>query len=304
MQNRYVGDIGDYVKLAILRALCPGRRLGVAWWLFPDSGPPGDGRHIAYLDAPARWRHLDPTLFDALADVVRSDCRQVAALETANLLPGSVYFSEMLRSGATARETRTQREKWFARCQAELQACDLVFLDPDNGLETSRFSPGARSAGKSVSLAELSALRQSGRTLVAYHHHTRRAGGHIAELEYWAARLRACGFDRVDAIRASPYSPRAFFLLDADDTIRGRAAAFAQQWAGLIGWYADCVQPRCIGQTGETEWTAPGAGTQVYAAAREADNAGYDAAPSGARPRDRVETGHQASSLTSGRVLR
>jgi hypothetical protein len=40
MQNRYVEDIGDYVKLAILRALSSRpsvRRLGVAWWLFPDE---------------------------------------------------------------------------------------------------------------------------------------------------------------------------------------------------------------------------------------------------------------------------
>jgi hypothetical protein len=27
MQNRYVGDIGDYVKLAVLRALSPGYHL-------------------------------------------------------------------------------------------------------------------------------------------------------------------------------------------------------------------------------------------------------------------------------------
>ena len=37
MQNRYVGDIGDYLKLGILRALSPGYHLGVAWWLFPDE---------------------------------------------------------------------------------------------------------------------------------------------------------------------------------------------------------------------------------------------------------------------------
>ncbi len=81
MQDRYVGDIGDFVKLAILRALSLGRRLGVGWWLHPDSGPPGDGRHIGYLDEPAVWRHLDPELFDALRGVVRSGRRQVAVLE-------------------------------------------------------------------------------------------------------------------------------------------------------------------------------------------------------------------------------
>jgi len=77
--------------------------------------------------------------------------------------------------------------------------CDFVFLDPDNGLETKGFSSGAGSGGKSVSLAEVSALHQPGRTLLVYHHQTRFKGGHPAELLYWSERLRGLGCDRVDA---------------------------------------------------------------------------------------------------------
>ena len=65
VQNRYVGDIGDYLKLGILRALLPGHRLGVAWWLYPDENHNRDGRHVGYLQRPNRWRHFDPALFDA-----------------------------------------------------------------------------------------------------------------------------------------------------------------------------------------------------------------------------------------------
>jgi hypothetical protein len=72
MQDRYAGDIGDYVKFAILRALSTERRLGVAWWLFQDSGPVGDGRHISYLNTPAKWRHLDPEIFDALGQMINT----------------------------------------------------------------------------------------------------------------------------------------------------------------------------------------------------------------------------------------
>ncbi len=39
MQDRSVGDISDYVKFAIARALVPDHRLGVAWW--PKSVNPG-----------------------------------------------------------------------------------------------------------------------------------------------------------------------------------------------------------------------------------------------------------------------
>ncbi len=37
MQNRYVGDIGDYAKYSLLRALSRGCKLGVSWYLFPDE---------------------------------------------------------------------------------------------------------------------------------------------------------------------------------------------------------------------------------------------------------------------------
>jgi hypothetical protein len=77
MQNRYVGDIGDYVKLCILRALLPAYRLGVAWWLYFDEDHNKDGRHIGYLRDPAQWRLFDPTLFDALSEIVTSGPREM-----------------------------------------------------------------------------------------------------------------------------------------------------------------------------------------------------------------------------------
>ena len=36
MQDCYVGDVGDFVKYGLLRALSDGKRLGVAWYLRTD----------------------------------------------------------------------------------------------------------------------------------------------------------------------------------------------------------------------------------------------------------------------------
>jgi hypothetical protein len=94
MQNRYAGDIGDFVKLGILRALSPGYRLGVAW-LFPDEEHKKDGRHICYLDQPLQWRHFDPQLFDALGEIVSSSQRDVRALEAANILAYAIFFNDV-----------------------------------------------------------------------------------------------------------------------------------------------------------------------------------------------------------------
>ena len=85
MQNRYTADIGDFLKLGILRALSPGYRPGVAWWLYPDETHNTDGRHIDYLSRPDQWRHFDPDLFDAPGQIVSAGRRHVGALEAANL---------------------------------------------------------------------------------------------------------------------------------------------------------------------------------------------------------------------------
>ena len=135
MQNRYVGDIGDYVKLAILRALSPGYHVGVAWWLFPDEGHNKDGRHIGYLDRPDHWRQFDPDLFDTLAKVVSSGQRDVRALEAANILPGAIFASDTKPVGKSIADRPHQRRLWFATVEQTLAGADFVFVDPDNGLE-------------------------------------------------------------------------------------------------------------------------------------------------------------------------
>ncbi len=223
MQNRYVGDIGDFVKLGILRRLLPGYRLGVAWWLYPDESQNEDARQIGYLQQPDLWWHFDRPLFDALEKIVASGQRDVGALEMANLLPGAIFASEIIPVAGTIAERLNQRHQWFTTVQRTLEGADLLFVDPDNGLEPEGYGHDSATAGKSVLLSELRALARPGRCLIVYHHHTRRKGGHHAEIEYWADRLRECGFATVDALRIKPFSPRVFFLLDATADVRQRA---------------------------------------------------------------------------------
>ena len=112
MQDRYAGDVGDYVKLALLRHLSgAGRRLGIAWYLHPDTT---DGGHIRYLSDPARWRHLDYKLFDALAGIAGGQ-RSTAALEAASV-PDAIYTAERLDCTAVTYIDRDRwRHDWFKR---------------------------------------------------------------------------------------------------------------------------------------------------------------------------------------------
>ena len=248
MQNRYVGDIGDYVKLAILRALLPGRRLGVAWWLYPDERHNRDGRRIEYLDRPDPWRRFDPPLFDALKKMVLAQQRNVHALEQASLMPCAFFASEPIPCDVRPFPERArERQRWFDRISTSLESADLLFVDPDNGIAPFGLKLTRRSAGKSILMEEIVALRRSGRTVVVYHHQTRRKGGHVDELRYLAERLADAGCRVAGVLRASPWSPRAFFLIDADTDIMQRAQALSAQWNGLIAWHGTFSSPKPVG---------------------------------------------------------
>ena len=225
MQDRYAGDIGDFGKFALLRALAPERRLGVCWCQTDGAGETNnDGRHLAYLRRPDRFRQLDSEVFEALAsfvaDVEANRCRRaVKSLEALALLPADTLFH-----GDLCPKPSTERQHWAAGMVESMAGADLVFLDPDNGLE------GAKPSRKSTTVGELVALRRPARALLLYHHQTRRAGGAVAEVAHVAQRLAAADFATVDAVRLRPYSSRFYFLLDADLALRGRLQDFAFRW--------------------------------------------------------------------------
>lgn len=158
-------------------------------------------------------------------------------MEAANILPEAIFASEVIPTGGPFMQRRQARQAWFHAVQRTVEDADLLFVDPDNGLEPAGFRHGLPKAGKNITLDELRALAKPGRCLIVYHHHTRRVGGHHAEIEYWADRLRECGFATADALRAKPFSPRVFFLLDAPADVRQRADEVAVDWQGLITWH-------------------------------------------------------------------
>jgi hypothetical protein len=125
MQNRYVGDIGDYLKLGILRALSPGYHVGV-------EVHNSDGRHIGYLGRADLWRHFDPYLFDTLRGIVSSGRQSVRELEAANILPGATFASEFVPAGGPPTQRGQARREWLEAVQRKFEGTDLLFLDPWN----------------------------------------------------------------------------------------------------------------------------------------------------------------------------
>ena len=227
MQDRYVGDIGDFVKYALLRVVTGESKLGVAWYLHPNESASADGRHTDYLALPAEWRCLDEDLFDGLKKIVESTRRSVTAVEASKVLPDVVFADERLDIAKVPVSCRSSwRRIWFEGVQRRLDGCDVVFADPDNGLlPDSRFQPTVKRSAKSIPEQEVRDL-SAGRPMVVYHHNTRRKGGHRAEIADWQSRLPG----RVYAYYWRRWSNRTFFLVNGDSRTVARLGTFAKRW--------------------------------------------------------------------------
>ena len=227
MQDRYVGDIGDFARCGLLRVLSAGRQLGVAWYLHPNEGHNNDGRFVNYLNSPQIWRPLDAELFDGLRALVEHDQRCVVALQRSGLLPGARFADELLDARAIpVGQRREWRAGWFERVMEQLEGCDIVYADPDNGLcLDENFRPTRAKDWKRQPLCE--ALRLcADRPGVLYHHNTRFKGGHHAEIRYWMKRLPAGAY----AFYWRRYSNRTFFVVNPDQQVIDRLAEFAEIW--------------------------------------------------------------------------
>jgi hypothetical protein len=70
---------------------------------------------------------------------------------------------------------RSRREAWLRKAVVATARCDVVFFDPDNGLETASVAPDTPKSGKYVFWEELLPFWRRGQSLVIYHHLNRTA---------------------------------------------------------------------------------------------------------------------------------
>lgn len=228
MQNRYVGDIGDFGKYALLKALSTeDLRLGVHWYLNADEEPNSDGK---FTDYP-QLRHCDERLYIALQDLVKNGQRSVAAVQQAGILPqNTIYFSRPVSSRDNWGRAE-RRAAWNAQALEALSEARLIFMDPDNGLTRQPAALLGSAAAKYVSATEVVPYYRRGQSLVVYHHQNREKGGLAAAIPERFALLRSLGCETVWAFVFRRVSVRIYFVIAAPphvDTLIKRTLEFME----------------------------------------------------------------------------
>jgi hypothetical protein len=133
MKDQYVGDISDFEKYVILRALAFGADLPlVICWMLTPPDETGEGARIDYLKRPDRYRHLDAHVFDRLAAIIARGERSVSAIEQSGILDRAQFFTRSIEDHVGSRSV------YFREVWSGLQERSLVFFDPDIGLASTR----------------------------------------------------------------------------------------------------------------------------------------------------------------------
>ena len=252
MQHRYVPDLGDFSKFAVIDALSGGGadRTALVWYLV-DPHEVGDahlndGKHTGYLTED---RHgladCHPELYQRFRAVYEAGQKHVGVYERHGVCPNTVYIAEPLRfHGVGLMQRESHRQGWLDRAVASCASAGLVVLDPDNGLAPAGRSVAVKQGVKYATLDECRAFYADGaRTLVVYQH-GHRSGTITQQADRALCRLAdGVGASRAEAfaLRFHRGTTRCYLVLPGrgqQRVMRGRAEQFIASAWGQRGHFS------------------------------------------------------------------
>ena len=243
MQDRYAGDIGDFGKFGLLKALlAEGVSLGVNWYKAdpPESERDRDTGTFLHEDGKhkinPKYFVCDEPLAGALREISESDVRSIARLEQAALLnPGkTVYYHEVISVAG--------RYQWHNNALETLAPCEIVFLDPDNGLSVKSVGKGSAKSVKYVWDEELSDYLRRGQSVVLYNHRPRKK----PEIFFPEFKERLLGIEgvsnkHISVLTCPKGTVRDYFLIAAHAKHAGQiSSALCRMAGGLWGKQGLC----------------------------------------------------------------
>jgi hypothetical protein len=183
MQDRYVGDVGDFGKYGLLNEICKksneGVRLGINWfYVRREERQRGDGRYIGYLNDEnkdsKKYADCFRDLYNKLKGIVDGR-RSIKEIENGLILPKeTIFYSKPLPySSVNPSKREEERKNWFKESLSQLKSADIIFLDPDNGIQTDKVRKTQIKAIKYVFKDEIKEYYELGKSLIIYNHRDR-----------------------------------------------------------------------------------------------------------------------------------
>ncbi|MCF7865359.1 MAG: hypothetical protein K9M11_02530 [Candidatus Pacebacteria bacterium] len=221
MKDQYFADFGDYQKVSLLQILKDENLSLVVHWLKTQDDLSTDGKHIKYLDTPLLWRDYEPEIYDYLKTKLATGSRSLRHIEE-SLFCEDIHFINNLI------EDRSERKKSIDLI-TQNSTFDLVFFDPDNGIEVA--STNKKNIHKYVLWEEIIAAYSSGKSVMIYQHFSRsnREVFIKIKLEDLKQRLGA----EVMALRGKHSVYLWAIQPQHSDKIKSALSKFSAKWKGL-----------------------------------------------------------------------
>lgn len=249
VQDRYVGDIGDFANHGLLRAICgtpearvDGLKLGVIeYFNEPTSAnsEKGDGGKIEYLkfskNNDSAYLECDKALYRKLQKRVGGNlvCKNELKIDpdkARELLPvDERYHCALVKTH--------QRVEWVTSAIKKTDDANIVFVNPDKGIATqimckkANDSPNKKRSTEHIYIDELQEINDSNKSLIIYQH-VAQGTGTVKELtRTTVARLRQeLQLQQVWVFRWHRISSRLYFVVartqEHSDLIDGRLNGF------------------------------------------------------------------------------
>ena len=136
MQERYLGDVHDFLKYKFLRHLKQQTKLkiGLNWYLTlpeevdPKNNKDGEKRFHLTGDDSGQWANWDNELFDDLKIFKSHSKRKLKIFYNREILDVT-YFDDLVPN------SNLERLKWHKKGIKKFKDCDIIFFDPDNGIK-------------------------------------------------------------------------------------------------------------------------------------------------------------------------
>lgn len=227
MQDRYVGDVGDFGKYGLLNEVCEKSKekikLGINWFYVTKvEKTKGDGEYTDYLSDEYRnsekYRACFPELYDKLKIIVDDGNRSIKEIEKNLLLPKeTVFYSTPLPYFSVDPSKRKEdRENWFKESLMKLKDADIIFLDPDNGIQTTKVKKTQIKAIKYIFKDEIKRYLEHDKSLIIYNHRDRKP-----KLEYDKKIIDAINhinaWNSIRVLRFKRFSVRDFIFIIQKD---------------------------------------------------------------------------------------
>jgi len=168
VKNQYVADINDYNKYLLLSDFSNIYDvIDVCWMLTADDNR-RDGRKTEYLFNERKRR--DTLIYDYLKQLVNLGVKDVVAIETGGIIPVRNYYRNI---------------------QEITDLPELLFLDPDNGLEVKSVPRSSPKSERYVYYSDISPIIEKGCAVLVYQHYPRvnRAKYHLQRTQEIESRI-------------------------------------------------------------------------------------------------------------------